>query len=87
MNFHHYSHYALSIDDELLHRNDSFMKVLNITQNLSYCSDECDSCFCNMLFTTMLNVYLFNLFSLLQKICLAYHKTLTLTCTCSEYNS
>ena len=86
MNFHHYSHHALLIDDELLCKNDSFMKVLNIIQNLSYYSNECNSYSCNMLFMTTLNAYLSDLFLLLQKICLAYHKTLTCSCTCSEYN-
>jgi len=78
---------VLLIDDELLHRNDSFVRVLNIIQNLSYRSDECDSCSHNTLFTTMLDACLSDLLSLLQKICLAYHKTLTCFCTCSEYNS
>jgi len=86
MNSRHYSHHALSIDDELLCRNDSFMRILNIIQNLSYHSDECDSCSCNTLFMTMLDVYLSDLFLLLQKICLTYHKALTCSCTCSEYN-
>ncbi len=65
MSFHHFSHHALLTDDELLHRNDSFMKVLNIIQNLSYCSDECNSCFHNMLFMTMLDAYLSDFLSLL----------------------
>ncbi len=87
MNFHHYSHHALSIDDELLHRNNSFIKVLSIIQNLSYCSDECNNCSCNMLFMIMLDAYLSDLFLLLQKIYFAYYKILTCFCTCSEYNS
>ena len=86
MNSHHYSHHALSTDDELLCRNNSFMKVLNIIQNLSYCSDEYDNCFHNMLFMTTLDACLSDLFSLLQKICLIYHKILTCFCTCFEYN-
>ena len=65
MSFHHFSHHALLTDDELLHRNDSFMRVLNIIQNLSYCSDKCNSCFYNMLFMKMLNAYLFDFLSLL----------------------
>ncbi len=87
MNFHHYSHHALSIDDELLCRNDFFMKVLSIILNLSYHSNECDSCSCNMLFMIILDVYFSDLLLLLQKICLVYYKTLTCSCTCSEYNS
>ncbi len=88
MNFHHFSHHALSTENELLHKNDSFMRVLNIIQNLSYHSDECNSCLCNMLFMTTLDACLSDLFSLLQKICLIYHKTLTCSCscTCFEYN-
>jgi len=86
MNFCHYSHHVLLIDDELLRRNDSFVRVSSIIQNLSYCSDECDSCFYNMLFTTTLDTCLSDFLSLLQKICLAYHKTLTCSCTYSEYN-
>ena len=76
----------LLTDDELLHRNDFFVKISSIIQNLSYYSDECNSCLHNMLFMTMLNVYLFDIFSLLQKICLVYHKALTYSCTCFEYN-
>ena len=87
MNFHHYSHHVLSIDDELLHKNNFFARVLNIIQNLSYHSDECNSCSYNMLFTIILNACLSDLFLLLQKICLIYHKTLTCFCTYSEYNS
>jgi len=87
MNFHHYSHRALLIDDELLRRNDSFVRVLSIISNLSYRSGECDSCSRNTLFTTMLDACLSDLLSLLRKICLACHKTLTCSCTCSEYNS
>ncbi len=86
MNFHHFSHHALSTDDELLRRNNSFAMILNIIQNLSYCSDECNNCLHNMLFTTMLDVYLSDLLSLLRKICLVYHKALTCSCTCFEYN-
>ena len=86
MNFHHYSHHKLLIDDELLRRNDSFVRVSSIIQNLSYCSDKCNSCLCNMLFMIMLDVYLFDFLLLLQKICLVYHKALTCSCTCSEYN-
>jgi len=71
----------------LLRRNDSFARTSSIIQNLSYHSDEYDSCSYNMLFTTMLDAYLSDLFSLLQKICLAYYKTLTYSYTCSEYNS
>jgi len=87
MNFCHYSHHALSMNTELLRRNDSFVRVLNIISNLSYRSDECDSCSCNMLFMTTLDACLSDLLSLLRKICLAYHKTLTCSCTYSEYNS
>ncbi len=87
MNSRHYSCRALSIDDELLRRNDSFVRILSIIQNLSYRSDECNSCSHNMLFTTMLDACLSDLLSLLRKICLAYHKTLICFCTCSEYNS
>jgi len=86
MNFHHFSHCELLIDDELLCKNDSFMRVLSIIQNLSYCSDECNSCLRNMLFMTMLDACLSDSLSLLRKICLTYHKTLTCSCTCSEYN-
>ncbi len=77
----------LLIDDELLRRNDSFARILSIIQNLSYRSGECDSCLHNMLFMTTLDACLSDLLSLLRKICLAYHKTLTCSCTCSEYNS
>ncbi len=77
----------LLIDDELLRRNDSFAKVLNIIQNLSYHSNECDSCSCNMLFMITLDACLSDFLSSLQKICLACHKTLTCSCTCFEYNS
>ena len=87
MNFHYYSHHALSTDDELLRKNDSFMKVLSIIQNLSCHSDECNSCSHNMLFMTTLDVYLSDFLSLLQKICFTYHKTLTYSYTYSEYNS
>jgi len=86
MNSRHFSHHALLIDDELLRRNDSFVRISSIIQNLSYHSDEYDSCLRNMLFTTMFDACLSDLFSLLRKICLAYHKTLTCSCTCSEYN-
>jgi len=78
---------VLLIDDELLRRNDSFVRVLSIIQNLSYHSDECNSCSHNMLFMTMLDACLSDLLLLLRKICFAYHKTLTCFCTCSEYNS
>jgi len=78
---------VLLIDDELLRRNDSFARVSSIIQNLSYRSDECDSCSHNMLFTTTLDACLSDLLSSLRKICLACHKTLTCSCTCSEYNS
>ncbi len=87
MSFHHYSQHVLLIDDELLRRNNSFVRVSSIIQNLSYHSNECNSCLCNMLFMTMLDVYLSDFLLLLRKICLAYHKTLTYFCTCSEYNS
>ncbi len=62
------------------------MRILNIIQNLSYRSDECDSCSRNTLFMTMLDACLSDFLSLLRKICLVYHKTLTCSCTCSEYN-
>ncbi len=87
MNFHHYSYHALLIDDELLRRNDSSARVSNIFQNLSYCSDECNNCSHNMLFMIMLNACLSDFLLLLRKICLAYYKTLTCSCTYSEYNS
>jgi len=87
MNFYHYLHHALLIDDELLCKNDSFAKVLSIISNLSYCSNEYDSCSHNMLFMITLDACLSDLLLLLQKICLAYHKALTCSCTCSEYNS
>ncbi len=86
MNFHHFSHHALLTDDELLCRNDSFIRVSSIIQNLSYHSDECDNYLRNMLFMTMLDACLSDLFSLLRKICLVYHKALTCSCTCFEYN-
>jgi len=86
MNFHHFSHHALLTDDELLHKNNSFMKVSSIIQNLSYHSDECDNYLYNMMFTTTLDACLSDLLSLLRKICLVYHKALTCFCTCSKYN-
>jgi len=86
MSFHHYSHHALLTDDELLHRNDSFIRILNIIQNLSYHSDECNSYLHNMLFIIMLDACLSDLLLLLQKIYFTYHKTLTCSCTCSKYN-
>ncbi len=77
----------LLIDDELLRRNDSFARVSSIIQNLSYRSDECNSCSRNMLFMTTFDACLSDFLSLLRKICLAYHKTLTCSCTYSEYSS
>ncbi len=75
MNFHHYFHYELSINDELLCRNEFFAMISSIIQNLSYHSDEYDNCLHNMLFMIMLDAYLSDLLLLLQKIYLIYHKT------------
>ncbi len=65
MSFHHFSNHALLTDDELLCRNDSFMRILNIIQNLSYYSDECNSYLHNMLFMTTFDACFSDLFLLL----------------------